>query len=84
MSDYSEFVSWDAETYSATFYYGGIIIQFTAGSEYVTINGKSQKMAYGVYAEIKDSRMFVPFRTLGEAVGAKVDWDAETKTAIFN
>ncbi len=41
-------------------------------------------MAYGVYAEIKDSRMFVPFRTLGEAVGAKVDWDAETKTAIFN
>ena len=41
-------------------------------------------MAYGVYAEIKDSRMFVPFRNLGEAVGAKVDWDAETKTAIFN
>ena len=50
---------------------GGNKIQFTAGSEYVTINGKSQKMAYGVYAEIKDSRMFVPFRTLGEAVGAK-------------
>ena len=36
-----------------------IKFKFTAGSEYVTINGKSQKMAYGVYAEIKDSRMFV-------------------------
>lgn len=80
----SDIVTWDAETKTATINYGGNKIQFTAGSEYVTINGKSQKMAYGVYAEIKDSRMFVPFRTLGEAVGAKVDWDAETKTAIFN
>lgn len=83
-SENSDIVTWDAETKTATINYGGNKIQFTAGSEYVTINGKSQKMAYGVYAEIKDSRMFVPFRTLGEAVGAKVDWDPETKAAIFN
>lgn len=80
----SDVVNWDAETKTATINYNGNKIQFTAGSEYVTINGNSKKMSYGVYAEIKDSRMFVPFRTLGDAVGAKVDWDAETKTAVFN
>ena len=41
-------------------------------------------MPNGSYAEIKDNRMFVPFRGLGYAIGVPVDWDAETKTAIFN
>lgn len=82
--DNSDIVLWDAETKTVTINYNNSKIQFTAGSSYVTINGKAEKMANDVYAEIKDSRMFVPFRTLGNALGAEVSWDAETKTAIFN
>ena len=41
-------------------------------------------MDNGVYPEIKDGRMFVPFRALGEAFGIEVNWDSNTWTASFN
>ncbi len=47
------------------------------------VNGKSIVMENGVKAEITDGRMFVPFRALGNALGVNVDWDADTKTAIY-
>lgn len=78
------FISWDAETKTATISYRHNVYQFTAGSNYVVINGRKLEMPNGSYAEIKDNRMFVPFRGLGYAIGVPVDWDAETKTAIFN
>ncbi len=77
-------VSWDAATKTAVISYGGNTVSFTAGSDKALINGKSVTMANGVKAEIVNSRMFVPFRALGEALGADVSWIAETKTAVFN
>ena len=50
----------------------------------MNINGEDTYMENGVTAEIKDGRMFVPFRVLGEALGAEVNWDSNTKTAIYN
>lgn len=79
-----ECVKWDAETKTATIGFEGNEIRFTAGSNMAYINGKSVEMPNGVKAEITSSRMFVPFRALGEALGAKVRWDSETKTAYFN
>ena len=76
-------ILWDAETKTATIFFGDKEIAFTAGSEYVSINGKKTEMKYGVVAEITDSRMFIPFRALGEALGAEINWDAETKTASY-
>jgi hypothetical protein len=32
---------------------------------------------------IADGRTMVPFRFIGEALGAEVDWDADTRTAYF-
>jgi hypothetical protein len=29
-------------------------------------------------------RLFIPFRALGNALGVTVDWDAATRTAIYN
>ena len=50
----------------------------------MVVDGTPIPMEYGVVAEITDSRMFVPFRALGQALGVPVDWDAETRTAIYN
>lgn len=80
----SDCVEWDAETKTAIIKYNGNTVKFTAGSNIMYINEKESVMANNVSAEIKNSRMFVPFRALGEALGASVSWDAETKTAYFN
>jgi hypothetical protein len=81
-------IAWDANSKTATILYaagnGQKIIQFQAGSNYMVVDGTSIPMENGVVAEITDSRMFVPFRALGQALGVTVDWDAETRTAIYN
>lgn len=77
-------VKWDANTKTVTITYSGNVINFTIGSDIMKINGVDKPIANGVKAEIKDSRTFVPFRALGEALNAEVSWNAESKTARFN
>ncbi len=77
-------VSWDANTKTAIITYNGNTVAFTAGSGIADINGEDVYMERGVTAEIRAGRMYVPFRMLGEALGADVSWDANTKTAIYN
>lgn len=88
-ADNSSVISWDPESKSANVYYKGKTIQFHADSDTMIIAKgvmveNIKKMDNGVKAEIKDGRMYIPFRALGEALGADVEWDAETKTAIYN
>ena len=87
-ADNTSKIAWDANSKTATILYaagnGQKIIQFQAGSNYMVVDGTSIPMEYGVTAEITDDRMFVPFRALGQALGVPVDWDAETRTAIYN
>jgi hypothetical protein len=89
MGDYNSDnnIMWDAGTKTATILFADgnsqKIIQFTAGSSQIVIDGKTTEIENGVKAEITDGRMFIPFRALGNALGVKVDWDSETKTAIF-
>lgn len=86
--DLSNKIVWDQNTKTTTIYYGAgtgqKIIQFQAGSNIMVVDGTRIPMEYGVKAEIKDGRMFVPFRALGQALGVTVDWDADTRTAIYN
>lgn len=86
--DASNKIAWDANTKTTTIYYGAgtgqKIIQFQAGSNIMTVDGTRIPMEYGVKAEIKDGRMFVPFRALGQALGVAVTWDADSRTAIYN
>lgn len=86
--DASNKIAWDANTKTTTIYYGAgtgqKIIQFQAGSNIMTVDGTRIPMEYGVKAEIKDGRMFVPFRALGQALGVNVSWDADSRTAIYN
>lgn len=80
-------VDWDAKTKTASIIVkngsGSHIIQFTAGSDKMVIDGTSITMENGVVAEIKDSRMYVPFRALGTALGVGVKWDGTTRTASY-
>ncbi len=82
-ADTSSIISWDADTKTAVIKAKGKTISFTAGSSAMIIDGKSVPMENDVKSEIKESRMYIPFRALGNALGVKVDWDADTKTAIF-
>jgi hypothetical protein len=86
--DASDRVVWNSNTKTVTLYYGQgtgqKIVQFTAGSNNMIVDGNPIAMDYGVVAEITDDRMFVPFRALGNALGIKVTWDADTKTATYS
>lgn len=85
--DESSKISWDANSKTATIFYAAgssqKIIQFQVGNQYMIVDGTQIPMENGVVAEIVDGRMFVPFRALGTALGVSVDWDAETRTAIY-
>ncbi len=87
-ADNSSKIAWDATNKTATIMYAAgsaqKIIQFTAGSSEMIVDGVSITMDNGVVAEIVDGRMYVPFRALGQALGVSVSWDADTRTAIYN
>lgn len=76
-------VSWNGESKTAIINYGDNIIEFTAGSNVMKVNGQDKPVEGGI-PEISESRMFVPFRVLGQELGAEVSWIAESKTAVFN
>lgn len=81
-ADNSSIVQWDNTTKTASIN-ADKTITFTAGSNIMTVDGESIAMGNGVTAEIKDGRMYIPFRALGEALGISVDWDGTTRTAIY-
>ncbi len=83
-ADSSDIITWDAVTKTATITAGTNTVVFTAGSRTYTVNGNTLNISNQAVAEIVDGRMFVPFRTIGEALGAQVSWDATTKTAMYN
>lgn len=83
IADTNDLVKWDAVTKTVTIKANGNTVSFTAGSDQMSLNGVKTTMDNGVAAEITDSRMYIPFRALGEALGVTVDWDADTKTAIY-
>ncbi len=91
-ADESSKIQWDPSTKTVTIFYAAgtsiTPIQFTANSSKMSVGGTVIPMTspsgQPVKAEVTDSRMFVPFRALGDALGVKVTWDDATRTAIYN
>jgi hypothetical protein len=50
----------------------------------MTVDGTPITMDNGVIAELKNDRMYVPFKAFGTALGIPISWDPTTKTAIYN
>lgn len=76
-------VEWVAETKTAVVTYNGNVVEFSAGANTYVVNGETKTMANNARAEINNSRMYVPFRALGDALGVEVSWEADSKTAIY-
>ena len=75
---------WDANTKTVAIFKDNKSIKFTVGNNNMIIDGKSINMGNSIVPELKEGRVFVPFRPLGEALGMNVNWDGNTKTAIYN
>ena len=76
-------VLWDQSTRTATIMYGSKIISMTSGQKVVYVNAAPIPAATSV--EIKDGRMFLGLRDLGNALGVTdITWDQSTKTATLN
>jgi len=63
-------------------------VQFTVGKSEMIVGSATVTMFspdnLPVSAENVGSRVYVPFRALGQAFGIPVSWDADTNTAIYN
>ena len=85
-------IVWDPEDRTATIFAPNRTVQFQYGSSTMIVDGVAITMTspdgLPVQAEIVEidgiGRMYLPFRALGNAFGVPVDWDAETRTAIYN
>ena len=54
-----------------------------SGEYEVLINGQVIKRQMDVKPLVKNDRLMLPLRSLSEMIGAKVEWDSQTRTAIF-
>ena len=75
-------VQWDAATRVVTLNFQGFdgahVVSMTIGEVAYRIDGKSAWM--DVAPVIVGGRTFVPLRAVSEALGAQVDWNADTRT----
>ncbi len=82
-ADNSSAIEWLPDKKTAVIYSGESIVTFTADSNIMTVGDMALEMDNGVRAEIRNDRMYIPFRALGKALGVDAEWDADTRTASF-
>ena len=73
-------VDWDADTKTATLT-GEKTVVIKSGESVFTVDGET--VTPEVPQQIIEGRFMLPLRAVGEAIGADVDWEAETKTVII-
>ena len=74
-------VSWDDKTKTVTAQKGDITVVMVIGNKAMTKNGN--QILLDVPPQILNGRTLVPARAVAESFGAKVDWDANTRTVII-
>ena len=77
-------VQWNAATHVVTVTFLGLdgthAVSMTIGETVYSVDKKSARME--VAPVIVGGRTFVPLRAVSEALGAQVDWNADTKTVL--
>ena len=74
-------VSWTAETKTINANRGQYEIAIVIDSKKTVVNGK--EVLIDVPATLINGRTYVPLRFIGEALGEKVEWRAETKSIMI-
>ncbi|WP_102348287.1 copper amine oxidase N-terminal domain-containing protein [Bacillus sp. Marseille-P3661] len=74
----ADFITWDQATQTATIMKGDRVVQLTAGSKALKVNGASISM--DAAAQVKEGRTVLPVRFVGQALGANVDWNEADQT----
>lgn len=74
-------VEWDEKARKAVISKDGNVAEFTIGSKTYLVNGTKKTM--DTKAVIVNDRTAFPIRFAAEAMGAKVDWDANTYTVLI-
>ena len=59
------------------------VIKLTIGSTEATINGERYTLDVAPFIKPEVSRTLVPIRFVSEALGARVDWQADTRQVII-
>ena len=59
------------------------IINVLSGEYEIIKDGVSQKKRMDVVPVIKNDRLMLPLRSLAEMIGARVEWDSQTRIATF-
>jgi len=75
-------VSWNQAKQQAIVKTAAYTVVFTLGSKTYTVNGASKALA--VAPQAINSRTMIPIRALAESIGADVDYNAASNTAIIN
>lgn len=81
-------VGWDDATQSSTIKTSDKLIVVKVDSSKITVNGEQKDLPDNVPAKLMStsksdgSRIMVPLRFVSETLGAKVEWDSKTSTAI--
>lgn len=74
-------VDWDAETKQVVFVRGSNTVVLTVDSENATINGQS--FTLDAPAEIKNGRVLVPLRFIGESLDTEVEYFLKSKMVVI-
>lgn len=75
-------VDWDQPTRTAVIARGQQTLQLTVGSKQALLNGK--KVQLDAPPTMKNQRMLLPLRFVGESLGVTVGWEESTRTVIAN
>lgn len=70
-------VNWNNDERSVTVVYRDITIKMTIESKNATVNGNAFEL--DVPAKIFSDRTMIPLRFVGEAIGAKVEWNGDLR-----
>ena len=74
-------IGWDGETKTVTLTKNSDTITIVIGQASYSLNGQAH--AIDVPAQIINGSTMLPLRAIGDAAGAEVFWDGETKTATI-
>lgn len=74
-------VSWNGTSKMVTIKRQGVTVTMKIGEKIINVNGRQKTL--DTKAVLISGRTFVPVRFVSEALGAKVSWDAQIRTAYI-